>query len=956
LFDTTSFKTAAAIASVVGVGAALTVASVMAIKATMDMQKFEATLTASTGSAALAGDEYKRVAAIANEWGFNVRDMVEPYAKFTTAARLSGLALDDQVRAFEAVTVSSRAMHLNTERTSLVFLAFEQMLSKGTVSMEELRRQLGDLLPGAFAIAAKSMGMTQAAFSKAITDGDIMAKDLIPRLSSALLTIFGPAAEKASHNLQAEMERFKTSLFNVEIAFDRTTNITKIFTDFVVGATGAMNAFARNMDTAFAVMGALGGAAGMMLVIANLARIKSGVETLIISMMVLKDALTGVGFASVAAAGAGMVGILIRIAAVVAAAAAGFALFKPAVKDATDGIQDWIDKANEWINIQNKIGVSDKLSTQLMTEGAATRYRAITAEVMRTKSAIEEKLKVLEDARAKERQGSEGLARNRVAQSPDPADDPDVKAMREKLVELLKLHQDLEDKLRQFEGMPTETADNTKPITTQWEHFVQHIGKDIRELDMLKDQLKAADLGKEAMQQAEAMKKALDFLAAAPLKERGQPQTINALEKAMLDLAKKGFFVAGEGADMMAAATDSLTKSLAALYLQTMKDQALVKEIEGRPAKYAAATETYTKMMEELQARSIAATSNPGELTNNKQLEEHIARINNLFRSIQGFDEGKLQKLKDDFRELWNTTMRAEDGAKEINKLRNEIDALENTLGSRTERTIEHLADQVDTISRSYAAGIRTYEQSMASLEMANNRAYQVLLSNTNKFGQETQHVLKGIDSELTKALVDPLFGVQNAWEHFFKNIGRLIAEFIMKMTVVQPLMTGLFGAAYSGQASSGQGAFGGMLSKMGIPAFSWMGLNQDTLNIKDIQAQYEANNSPNSAAPNDFGAEPDWMSLFPGTGFASGGSFKVGGSGGTDSQPVAFWASPDETVTVSTPDNMAKKAGGVRDLYIIDAKGADQSAIDRLEKKLLAVNASVERRAIKAVEDFKRR
>jgi len=43
--------------------------------------------------------------------------------------------------------------------------------------------------------------------------------------------------------------------------------------------------------------------------------------------------------------------------------------------------------------------------------------------------------------------------------------------------------------------------------------------------------------------------------------------------------------------------------------------------------------------------------------------------------------------------------------------------------------------------------------------------------------------------------------------------------------------------------------------------------------------------------------------------GFADGGSFTVGGAGGTDSQLVAFRASPDETVTVTTPGQQA--AGG---------------------------------------------
>jgi hypothetical protein len=45
--------------------------------------------------------------------------------------------------------------------------------------------------------------------------------------------------------------------------------------------------------------------------------------------------------------------------------------------------------------------------------------------------------------------------------------------------------------------------------------------------------------------------------------------------------------------------------------------------------------------------------------------------------------------------------------------------------------------------------------------------------------------------------------------------------------------------------------------------------------------------------------------------GFANGGSFRVGGSGGTDSQLVAFKASPDETVTIKTPAQQRQGSGG---------------------------------------------
>jgi hypothetical protein len=46
--------------------------------------------------------------------------------------------------------------------------------------------------------------------------------------------------------------------------------------------------------------------------------------------------------------------------------------------------------------------------------------------------------------------------------------------------------------------------------------------------------------------------------------------------------------------------------------------------------------------------------------------------------------------------------------------------------------------------------------------------------------------------------------------------------------------------------------------------------------------------------------------------GFAHGGEFAVGGSGGTDSQLVAFRASPNETVTVRTPSQQSAGGGGV--------------------------------------------
>lgn len=64
--------------------------------------------------------------------------------------------------------------------------------------------------------------------------------------------------------------------------------------------------------------------------------------------------------------------------------------------------------------------------------------------------------------------------------------------------------------------------------------------------------------------------------------------------------------------------------------------------------------------------------------------------------------------------------------------------------------------------------------------------------------------------------------------------------------------------------------------------------------------------------------------------GFANGGSFMVGGNGGTDSQLVAFKASPDERVSISTPrqDRLAAKGSGGKMTVIVKNYGSEQATV----------------------------
>lgn len=84
--------------------------------------------------------------------------------------------------------------------------------------------------------------------------------------------------------------------------------------------------------------------------------------------------------------------------------------------------------------------------------------------------------------------------------------------------------------------------------------------------------------------------------------------------------------------------------------------------------------------------------------------------------------------------------------------------------------------------------------------------------------------------------------------------------------------------------------------------------------------------------------------------GFATGGSFTVGGSGGTDSQLVAFKASPGEQVTISPPGG--GMGATIAPVYNIDARGADAGAEQRIRAAMQETTA----RTVALIRDMKSR
>jgi lambda family phage tail tape measure protein len=101
------------------------------------------------------------------------------FTKIAASVIGAGGTLTDAKIAFEGVASGVRATGGTLQDLDGALLATAQVFSKGKVSAEELRGQIGERLPGAFTLFAKSIGVTTPELDKMLQDGKVGLNDFM---------------------------------------------------------------------------------------------------------------------------------------------------------------------------------------------------------------------------------------------------------------------------------------------------------------------------------------------------------------------------------------------------------------------------------------------------------------------------------------------------------------------------------------------------------------------------------------------------------------------------------------------------------------------------------------------------------------------------------------------------------------------------------------------------------
>ncbi len=378
IFSRANLVIAGFVGGFVAIVGAFALLSTNAIKVGLELDTVTRRLELLQGGAAGAATTLDILRETADQAGVKFLDMADNFSRFAAAAQGTTLTGQEVISIFQDMTVGLGTFRLGTDQTRAVFLALEQMLSKGVVSAEELRKQLGNALPGAFQVAAKAMELTTEELDDLLRKGGIASDMFLRVFAPAIKESFG-AGEGAVEGMRASLNRLANAQTAIAQAFDSATGSTTIF-------EGSVNTLADTLEGLAFILERSGAAAtafGTGLAIAFAPQLIAGMGAVVVLLGRIPRTLTGITAAlrtlgiTLAAFSGGWL-ILIRL---IAAAAAAFGVFKLLNDDAAKSFNSVTDSARSYLETIHEVGTANATIAKEHQEQLAEQVLSIMAAI-----------------------------------------------------------------------------------------------------------------------------------------------------------------------------------------------------------------------------------------------------------------------------------------------------------------------------------------------------------------------------------------------------------------------------------------------------------------------------------------------------------------------------------------------------------------------------------------------
>lgn len=198
----------AAAKSLTVLSAAFSINSV--VRYASELESLKTKLATVSGSAALGAEAFSYLATLAQKQSVEIGVLGDAYARLLPSVKAGVISMQELRKILPLVNDNIKAFGLSTGQSQALLLGLSQTLGSGTVTLEDLR-QVTDQLPGSMNKIAAAFGKSLGQFKDMISSGKVLAKDIVPAITTALKENEG-AAEKFGNTYASASIKLGNSL------------------------------------------------------------------------------------------------------------------------------------------------------------------------------------------------------------------------------------------------------------------------------------------------------------------------------------------------------------------------------------------------------------------------------------------------------------------------------------------------------------------------------------------------------------------------------------------------------------------------------------------------------------------------------------------------------------------------------------------------------------------------
>lgn len=193
---------------------------------------------------------------LADRTGARLLSLQESFRDFAASAKFSGESMSNIHQIFNDITEAGTVLHLPADKMKSALVAINQMYAKGQVMMEELKRQLGNQLPAAVAVFARSLNLTTSQLMDKMKKGLIKPEDSVAGFAAMYKQIFASndAFAIASQGINASIGRLDNEWTRLAQSIYKSTSTYMI---------GALKGFANSLQFVRENLGLIATVAGV---------------------------------------------------------------------------------------------------------------------------------------------------------------------------------------------------------------------------------------------------------------------------------------------------------------------------------------------------------------------------------------------------------------------------------------------------------------------------------------------------------------------------------------------------------------------------------------------------------------------------------------------------------------------------------------------------------------------